>query len=452
MKLFAHQDESVKRITKTSPVLFDTSDPGTGKTAVQITAYAARRRKKGGKALVIATKSLLESAWASDFQKFAPDMEVAVAFAHNRSEALASTFDVLVTNHDAVKDLVKLPEKYWKDFDTIIVDESTAFKHHTSGRSKALGKLVKYFKYRSLMTGTPISNGICDIWHQIKLLDDGERLGKSFFGFRAAACIPEQVGSHVHAIKWVDREDIENVVADTIADITIRHKFEDCVDIPENFRYAVPFQLPKTLHKKYLTMEEDKFLELKATGVTAVNGAVVYGKLLQIASGAVYNDSGSYSLLDTTRYELILDLVEEREHSIVFFQWEHQKNELVKEAKARGISHAVFDGSTPDKLRTKLVVDYQERKYQVLFAHPQSAGHGLTLTKGTATIWASPTYNLEHFLQGLKRVHRIGQTQRTETIVVVAEGTIDEQVWEVCQKKDAKQGDLLNILKERVKK
>ena len=90
--------------------------------------------------------------------------------------------------------------------------------------------------------------------------------------------------------------------------------------------------------------------------------------------------------------------------------------------------------------------EFQEGKYQVLFAHPQSAAHGLTLTKGTATIWAGPTHNLEHFLQGFKRVYRIGQTQKTETIVVVAEDTIDEKVWASLQTKKVRLVALLEEL------
>jgi SNF2 family DNA or RNA helicase len=199
--------------------------------------------------------------------------------------------------------------------------------------------------------------------------------------------------------------------------------------------------------KAYATMRDDRLLELSKTTVTAVNAAAVTGKLLQIASGAVYDDNSSYSLIASQRYELILDLVEEREHSIVFFNWAHQREELIKEAGKRGVSFAVYDGTTNDKNRTTIVKDYQAGKYRVLFAHPQSAGHGLTLTKGTASIWASPTYNLEHFLQGLKRVHRIGQTQKTETIVIVAEGTIDEAVWQALQDKNVKLVELLEGLK-----
>ncbi len=49
--------------------------------------------------------------------------------------------------------------------------------------------------------------------------------------------------------------------------------------------------------------------------------------------------------------------------------------------------------------------DFQSGKIRALFAHPQSAGHGLTLTKGTTTIWTSPTYNAEHYKQFNHRIY-----------------------------------------------
>jgi len=446
----AHQKQSLKKLEKT-PLAFDTSDPGTGKTFVQIMDFAKRRRKQGGKALIIAPKSLLESAWKEDFQKFAPDIAVVCAYAENRAEAFKMPADGVITNTDALLWLSKQPKKFFKDFDTLVIDESTSVKHKTSGRSKAAAKISKYFKYRRLMTGTPTSNGITDIWHQVFILDEGARLGKSFFSFRAAACTPQQVGPGPKMIKWTDRPGIEGIIGVLLKDIVIRHKFEDCVDIPENHRYSVPYTLKKSHRANYSEMEKEQLLLLKDTIITAVNGGVVYTKLLQIASGAVYDGEGNYTLLDTGRYELVLDLVEARQHSIVFFNWQHQRDLLVAEAEKRGLSFATYDGETNKNDRKQIVTDFQAGKYNVLFAHPQSAGHGLTLTKGTATIWASPTYNLEHFAQGWKRVHRIGQTQKTETIVVVAKDTVDEKVWAVLNEKDGKMSALLNELKELMK-
>ena len=95
----------------------------------------------------------------------------------------------MLVNHDGVKALADDPSLL-KDFDTLVVDESTAYKHRTSTRSKAMAELAGYFTYRVVLTGTPNSNTVTDLWHQLYLVDDGERLGKNFFGFRAHVCEP----------------------------------------------------------------------------------------------------------------------------------------------------------------------------------------------------------------------------------------------------------------------
>ena len=133
----------------------------------------------------------------------------------------------------------------------------------------------------------------------------------------------------------------------------------------------------------------------------------------------------------------------------MFFYWQHQRDELVKQAEKRGIPYAVFDGSVTKKGAREAITDhFQKGFYRVIFAHPKSAAHGLTWTKGAATIWPSATPNLEWYLQGLKRIHRIGQTEKTETIMVIAPDTIEERVYESLNTKDAKQLTLLEYFKE----
>ena len=433
-----HQTQSLKFMEKRK-VVFDMSDPGTGKTYVEIKDFVRQHKKDKKAMLVVCPKSLMVAAWANDIKKFAPHLKVSVARADNRKEALNANADVYIINTDGVKELLKYAKPFWKKFGRLVVDESTTFKHHTSQRSKALAKTVKYFEWRRLMSGTPTSNGICDLWHQVFLLDGGARLGKSFFAFRSACCVPEQVGPSANHLKWVDREGIEVQVGMLIEDIVIRHKFEECVDIPPNHKYSVNFQLTTKHRKVYEELKDQSIAFLRNNNsVTAVNKAVLAQKLLQVASGAVYDDAGGHTAIASERYELALDLVEARKHTIVFYTWEHQLTELVKEAKSRKVSYAVWNSNHPE-----IETEFQSGKYQVLFAHPQSAGHGLTLTKGTATIWASPTYNLEHFLQGLKRVHRISQKFATETIVIVAEDTADEKAYLSLMNKDAKMTALL---------
>ena len=446
-KPMAHQKVSIAFL-KNVPKAFDMSDPGTGKTFVEIEDFSMRRKKRGKCALVIASKSLLESAWGDDIRKFAPHLTTSVAYATTRESAFKADADVYITNHDAVKFLSTKSKTWFAKFDTLIIDESSAFKHHTRQRSKGLLKIRAYFEYIRLMSGTPNTNGVCDLWHQMLIVDGGKRLGKSFFGFRSAVCTPEQVGPAAGMIKWVDKPQAEATVSSLISDVVVRHKFEDCVDIPPNHQYSIKYHLPKRHMAAYRELEESSILLLKKSSVTAINGAVLYGKLLQLASGAVYNDDGGYSLIDTDRYDLVLDLVQERQHSVVFFHWTHQRDQLLALAKSRGLRFALIDGTVAGKKRDEIVKHYQAGFYDALFAHPQSAGHGLTLTKGTATIWTSPTHNLEHYLQGLKRIHRIGQKERTETIMLIAPGTIEERVYESLVAKNVKLTTLLNYLKE----
>ena len=297
------------------------------------------------------------------------------------------------------------------------------------------------------MTGTPNGNSITDIWHQVQILDTGKRLGSSFYKFRDAVCIPTQVGRAAQMVKWQDREGAEEAVFGLLSDIVVRHKFEDCVDIPENHQYTVEYDLTPKQTKAYLEMEATQMMSFKnkPVAVMAINAAAVATKLLQIASGAVYDGVGGYVVVDAARNEMILDLVEQRQHSLVFFLWKHQRDALTTEADKRGINFAVIDGSTSDRDRDEIIKGYQAGVYRVLFAHPKSAAHGLTLTKGTATIWASPTYDLEVFKQGSKRQHRIGQTQKTETIVMIAKGTIEEKVYDLMLAKNARMTTLLDL-------
>lgn len=445
-KAFAHQTKSLKH-DLTTEVVFDTSDPGTGKTFVAIKAFERRRKRRGGRALILAPKSLLRSTWAADFKKFAPTLKVAVATADVRASTFEQDADAYVTNIDAVKWLAKQPKAFFKRFDTLIIDESSAYKHATSLRSKAAAKISGHFRYRRAMTGTPNGRSITDVWHQAFLLDGGERLGKSFYGFRNSVCTPTQVGNSAQAIRWEDKDGAEEAVFGLLSDIVIRHRFEDCVDIPTNHRYELVYDLTPKQRKAYDQMEQTQMLMLKGKepAVIAVNAAVVANKLLQVASGAVYGVGGEAVLVDDGRYKMVLDLVEERKHSLVFFHWKHQRDALVAEADKRGLNFCVLDGTVDEHERDRFVTNYQAGVYQVMFAHPKSAAHGLTLTRGTTTIWSSPTYALELFEQGSKRQHRMGQTQKTETITLIAPGTIDERVYEILQGKNARMKHLLDL-------
>lgn len=448
---YRHQSESIAFL-QDRPRTYDSSDAGTGKTRVAIEAFAARRVQGSGCALILAPRSLLRTAWEEDFRKYAPHLTLSIANAANREAGFLANADVYITNVDAARWLATQPASFWSRFQNgmLIVDEATKYKHHTSGRSKAINAIKGHFVYRHLMSGTPRTNSVCDLWHQYYLLDDGKRLGRSFYAFRAATCIARKTGPGKHMVKWVDRPDLADAVAKLIEDITIRHKFEDCIDIPPNQLVVRNYYMSTAQVNAYLSLEKEAYALINSEQIiTAVHKAALRTKLLQVASGAVYDSDHKYAVVDTSRYELVADLVEEREHSIVFFLWTHQRDLLIKEFESRGLSYALIDGDTTDTALAAIVKHYQAGFYRVLLAHPLSAAHGLTLTRGTSCIWASPTIDLEWWIQGNRRIYRAGQTQRTETIVVIAKGTLEEQVLARLEEKNAEQLDLLDLLNAR---
>ena len=143
-----------------------------------------------------------------------------------------------------------------------------------------------------------------------------------------------------------------------------------------------------------------------------------------------------------------MQLVSQRKHSLVAYNWKHERDSLIAIAERDNISYDLIDGSVPAHKRKDIVQRFQAGQIQVLFAHPQSTSHGLTLTRATTAIWCSPTYSAEQFQQFNRRIHRAGQTQKTETILIAAKDTWEKHVYKKLDGKLGKMENLLHILSE----
>lgn len=445
--LFAHQEANAV-FKATHKVVLDGSDPGTGKTRSTLEAFS--RLKAADEAdymLVLSPLSILRPSWAADCAKFTPHLICSVATAKDKGKAFPphTEADVFITNHDSVKWLkdLKLPPGRW----VLAVDEFPAFKNRTSQRSKALAAMRKWFDFIWMLSGTLNSNGATDIWHPMFIADGGERLGRSFWGFRAQVCEPIPTGPGGQYVDWRDKPHAPAIIADRLKDITFRVKLEECLDMPEHSKHVMTVELPPKLLKQYRQLQREAVLEHEnGSRISAIHAGAKTQKLLQLCAGAVYDGTGGYQVFDTSRTDLALELANQRDQAVVAFLWQHQKDLLCQGAEALGLTYGVIDGSTPVAERERVVNMFQAGKLRVVFAHPQSAGHGLTLTNGTATIWPSPTYNAEWFTQFNRRIYRAGQTQRTETICIAAADTAEESVYEKLDSKVVRMDDLMNLL------
>lgn len=450
-RLYAHQEQTAAFSLTTNKVL-DASDPGTGKTLATLSGFLRRRENEPRRRLlVVAPLSIIEPSWGNDIRRFTMlRYRAAVGSATARTKAFLDQPDVVLLNTDGVKWLVK-HRGLVGGFTDLCIDEFTSFKNRTSQRSRAMLDLAQHFwkegGHITILSGTSAPNTLTDLWHPVLILDGGRRLGTSFFRFREQVCTPRQIGPMPQHIKWEDKPGMDAAVASALKDVTIRHKFEDCVDVPEHNVIKYPVVMPERVMEAYRQMESESILSRNAgEDINAVHAAVRAQKMLQILSGSVYDNEGEAVPVHNQRYELVGELAEERDHVIIGFTWQHEKEGVLKELAKRKLSAAVIDGTVPVKERTRVVERYQAGEIRALLCHPASAAHGLTLTRGRATIWCSATTRPEFFQQLNRRIYRAGQTKRTETICIYAQDTKEEDVYNVLDSRMAGMTNLLELL------
>ena len=360
---YAHQEETTKFLTN-NPRCLVTSDPGTGKTRSVLDAHV----QWGGRTLVLAPLSILEAAWVDDIKKFQPDIKYGVAYAKNRQKVFEDTsLDMVITNFEAVNFLVK-NQQLLTNFKNLVIDEFTAFKNKDAKRSKNI-KTIRNIRAKGRDVWNSNTNSILDLWHPVHLIDDGQHLGSRFYSYRHQVCTPQFNG---FANVWTDKPGIEEVVANQLKDITIRHALEDCIDLPDNIVRTVYTTLSPQVAKMYKTLAEESVLYTKQGTINAVNAGARVKKLLQLVSGGVYDENGLTQYFHQDRYELVMDLVDVRKHSLVAFNWKHERDALVELAEKRGYTYEVIDGSVPAQSGLKLYNAFKPGKLKYcLHTHSQ---------------------------------------------------------------------------------
>jgi SNF2 family DNA or RNA helicase len=458
MQLWHHQRYTIDKL---GPVGYglDFSDPGTGKTLAHAALYAFRAGR--GRCLITCPSTLMQSAWANDIDTFLPGLSYTLAYADQRFEAFEADSDFVIMNVDGVKAIDKKFKrraqmaKFLKDFDHLIMDEVEAYKHGSSARSRAMLKVSSHFAHRFGLSATPNPQSVTELWHPSLIVDRGRRLGTAFHAFRNSMQEPEQIGPQANHIRWSDKPQANEITQILLDDITVRHAFEEVMtDVPPNHTDVKAVLLPSKLFRQYKELEAQMVMLLDSgQRLSVTHASSLRSKLLQLCSGAIYNSAdiegeGEYQLLDTYRYKLISDLVEERGHSVVFYNWRHQGEELAKELRRREISFDMINGAVDQRRRPEIVREYQAGQYRTLLVHYKTGAHGLTLTRGTTSILTSPIYEPNYFKQTIHRIYRGGQTEVTNTLLVCAKNTVEELVYEKLRAGTLRMEDFLRLCQE----
>ena len=331
----------------------------------------------------------------------------------------------------------------WR-WDTVVLDEARSFKDTNTRRFRALRRVLPQIHRMVQLTGTPAANGYHDLYGQLYLLDQGERLGRTKGVFEQAYFDVNQ-----YTYQRTLRPGAAKRINERVKDICLSLRDEDLHGAPAVQFVTLACPLSDEARARYDALESQELLELaEGKEVDVANAAVLFGKLRQLANGAVYDADGDWHAIHSAKIEVLLDLLESMDEPVmVTYQWKHDKERITAALEA----HSSPLGHKP-RVRVLSTAkdedDWNEGLIDVLLLHPASAGHGLNLHKsgGRRLIHFGPTTDLDQYLQVNARLfggHR-GKGRQGVIWHLVAPGTIDEAVMKMLDSKQKTQTGLLD--------
>lgn len=443
-----YQDHSIQHIIdNVAAGLF--LDMGLGKTVISLSALdiLMYQNFEIEKVLIIAPMRVAEDTWSSEASKWAHlnhfKISIALGTERERIEALRKKADIYVINRENVEWLVSFYGGAWP-FDTTVIDELSSFKSAKSRRFKALRTVRPKMRRVVGLTGTPAPNGLLDLWSQIYLLDQGERLGKTLTAYRDRYFEHSNYGGFS---KYKLKPGADKLIYEKISDICISMKARDYLDLPERIDTVKMVHLPEKIMKQYYEFEKNLILSLDDVDqISAANAAVLTNKLLQFSNGAIYDAERKVHLIHDVKLDALEEDIEAANGKpvLVTYGYRHDIDRIMH--RFRKLKPVLLQSANDVK-------KWNNKEIQLLVGHPKSMGHGLNMQDGGNLIshfslqWGSELYN-----QVIKRLDRQGQTQIVTNNRILCAGTMDEDVLLSLSDKIETEDALMNAIKARIKK
>ena len=480
---FNHQNEAAEFLILRNGFGMLAHDPGLGKTRTALEVYRRAKIKTPNlKLLIIAPLSLLEAAWHNDIEKFFPGQwsfwNIRTNGAPFRWEA-----DVYAVNYE----FFQKEEKIKLLLSTIraqkvmaVLDESSKIKNHSAITTKHLLAIRSLFDLRVVMSGTPAPNDESEYWAQLEFVRPGllwgsfNKFRRTYFYLRGrngqaintqGMVLSRQVMSDLYSkqgAEYAITDDSRRKLFETIGPWIHAAKKEECLDLPEQVDEVRLVQMGQRQKVAYNQMKRHLVAEIEGQDVVAQVALAKLMKLREITSGFAISEN--QEIVETecpklTELEEILDELGDRQVIIwgnFTYEIEKIKDALERRTNAQnldrgdGESNGVVTlfGGTKD--REKSINDFINGKARYLVANPHSAAHGLTFVNCSYQIFFSLDYSSEAFIQAKARTHRAGQKSTCVYYYILADGTIDQEVFGVLKRKGDMQ-ELVFRLREKMK-
>lgn len=424
---------------------------GTGKTGSTLTALQLLQDVVDPRPyLVLAPKRVAGYTWPREAEKWDHihgDTVPLLGTAGDRLSALrrglkSSSAARFTINYENIPWLVETMSDLgikWP-WPTIVADEATrlkSFRKMQGGkRAQALSKVSWEGVDRFIeLTGTPAPNGLADLWGQVWFLDKGKRLGTSYTAYMKRWFQQDYSG-----FGWTPMSHAADEIMDRLRDICLSVS----VPVEQPLVNKVMVELPPAARTFYTQMARDFFVEYQGTEIEAAHAAAKSNKLLQIASGAIYDDDKVARHLHDAKIEALDSVIAEAGGAPVLVATNFKFEGPMIQRAFKGAR--VLDSNQD-------LDDWNAGKIPVGIAHPASLGHGLDLQHGgNIMVFYSGDWNLEHHDQIIERIGPMRQMQSGYNRPVylhylLAENTMDEAVFERRQSKCSVQEALMAGMK-----
>lgn len=433
----------------THPIAALFLDCGLGKTSITLSAINELLfdRFEVGKVLVVAPLRVANLSWPDEIKKFEDfhliSYSLVTGSKTKRIAALKQQANVYIINRENLEWLVEKSGMPF-DFDMVVLDELSSFKNYQSNRFKSFMKVRPFVNRIVGLTGTPVPNGLMDLFAEIKVLDFGKRLGRFITQFRTEYFRPGKTNGQI-VFNYVLLPGAAEQIEAKISDITISMKALDHLPMPEFISTEYTVSLDEKEWNHYRQLQNHLVLNYtEEHEITASNAGALSGKLCQMSNGAIYSDEKVVVPIHDKKLDALEDLIESSNGKpmLVAYWFQHDLERIEKRLAERKIPFS--------RLNTESTIrKWNEGKILVGLIHPASAGHGLNLQQGGHhLVWFGLTWSLELYQQTNARLWRQGQKHHTVIVQhIIAKDTIDEKILEALKQKNLTQEKLVEAVK-----
>jgi superfamily II DNA or RNA helicase len=407
-------------------------DMGLGKT-VQTLALIARAAEQGARRFLVVAPTSVVTNWTAECRKFTPGL-TAVAVTSSEARSGTSLADRVVNAHVVITSyaLLRIDFEAYAGIDWagVILDEAQFVKNHASKTHQCVRRLDARFKLA--ITGTPMENNLMELWALLSITAPG--LFPSPKAFTDYFRKPIESGSDKARLAVLRRR---------IRPVMLRRtKGQVAEELPPKQEQVLSLDLSAKHRKIYDTrMARERQKVLGLLGDWEKNRFQVFRSLTLLRQLSLHAALVDESKLDVNSakvdflVEQLPELVAEGHSALVFSQFTGFLDILRAQLDSIGVSYSYLDGSLSRRQRDAAIRRFTAGTTQVFLISLKAGGFGLNLTEADYCFVCDPWWNPAAEAQAIDRTHRIGQTRPVTVYRLVSQGTIEEKVVALQERK-----------------